>query len=303
MKPVFFTLFILLTCLISCQRESGFKENITSFRYQKVIFSDSKYIDNKQYQICLPKSYITNLSKKYPVLYIMDGQNLFFDSLAYIGHSWNIQNVLDSLVEKGITKEAIIVGIDNAEAKRFSEYMPQKPIEALSQGAQDSLIAFVKYPIVSDKFLAFLTKELKPLIDENYRTLPDVSNTFVGGSSMGGLISMYALCEYPAIFGGAMCLSTHWPIAMDDTSPQIPRELIRYFSNRVPKNKIWYFDYGTVGLDQYYEQYQVQIDSILVKNNYVENENFRSKKFIGHNHNEKYWHNRLHIPLIFMLEK
>ena len=234
---------------------------------------------------------------------MMDGQNLFFDSLSYIGHSWNIQNVLDSLVEKGVVREAIIVGIENAEAKRFSEYMPQKPVEALPRGAQDSLVAFVQHPIFSDKFSQFLIKELKPLIDENYRTLPDVSNTFIGGSSMGGLISMYAQCEYPDVFGGAMCLSTHWPISLDDTVPQMPRELLRYFSDNLPKDKVWYFDHGTVGLDQHYERYQVQVDSILLENGYVKNENFLSEKFEGHDHNERYWHSRLHIPLTFILKK
>lgn len=296
-------LSVLLLWFFSCQIGTPSQETSTSSRYRKANFVNSKFIENKVYQICLPKSYSTNPNEKYPVLYMMDGQNLFFDSLAYIGYAWNIQNVLDSLVEKGITKEVIIVGVENAEAKRFSEYMPQKAVEALPQSGQDSLVAFVKYPIFSDKFLQFLTQELKPHIDKNYRTLSDVSNTFVGGSSMGGLISMYAQCEYPNVFGGAMCISTHWPVALDDTSPQIPRALVNYFYENLPQNKLWYFDYGTVGLDQYYERYQVQIDSILLKNEYVEKQTFLSKKFIGHNHNERYWRNRLHIPLTFMLKK
>ena len=100
-----------------------------------------------------------------------------------------------------------------------------------------------------------------------------------------------------------MCFSTHWPIALDDTSPELPQSLIDYFAANLPMNKRWYFDYGTVGLDQYYEKYQLQIDSILLKDEYVEGEDWLSKKYEGHDHNEKYWHNRLHVPLHFFFGK
>ena len=120
---------------------------------------------------------------------------------------------------------------------------------------------------------------------------------------MGGLISMYGQCEYPTIFGGALCFSTHWPIGMNDDTPEFPAQLINYFSNNIPQNKKWYFDFGTEGLDQFYETYQNQIDTILQKNNYVADENWMTRKYVGHTHNEKYWNERLHIPLEFVIGK
>ena len=96
--------------------------------------------------------------------------------------------------------------------------------------------------ISSDKYLSFLIKELKPYMDQNYRTKPDQKNTFIMGSSMGGMISAYAISEYPEIFGGAACLSTHWPLGGNSVTS--------WYENHWPsagEHKI-YFDRGTVGL-------------------------------------------------------
>jgi pimeloyl-ACP methyl ester carboxylesterase len=89
--------------------------------------------------------------------------------------------------------------------------MPQKPITGNAEQmliTQDSDLA--GEDIVSDKYLKFLVKELKPFIDQTYPTQPGKDDTFIMGSSMGGMISAYAIAEYPAVFGGAACLSTHW---------------------------------------------------------------------------------------------
>jgi hypothetical protein len=120
---------------------------------------------------------------------------------------------------------------------------------------------------------------------------------------MGGLISMYAQCEYPAVFGGALCLSTHWPIFLDDPVPAVPAELVRYFAENLPEGKKWYFDHGTKGIDQYYEPYQQQIDSVLLAHAYLPEKTFLSRKFEGHDHNERDWNRRVHIPLEFAFGK
>jgi len=135
--------------------------------------------------IYLPSSY-TDSQKKYPVLYMNDGQNVFDDSTSFAGE-WGVDETLDSISSHG--KEIIVVAIDHGGQKRMNEYCPYD-IEKFGKGE-------------GDEYVDFLAKTLKPFIDKNYRTEKDKQNTFIAGSSMGGLISMYAVLKYPKIFGGA----------------------------------------------------------------------------------------------------
>lgn len=270
-------------------------------RLKEFEFKNSKYIDKRKYSIYLPPSYYNDKNKEYPVLYMMDAQVLFGGVSPFGSHSsWNIHKVADSLVKTNTIHEFIIVGINNASEKRFAEYMPQKPLETLPKSIRDSLISLVKFEVYSDDFLKFLVEELKTHIDANFRTKSGAETTFIGGSSMGGLISMYALCEYPKVFGGAMCMSTHWSISLDDSTPVFSIAIINYFLHNLPASKKWYFDFGTVGIDQHYEKYQSQVDNILLEKGYSKNENWLTKKFKGHDHDEKYWNQRLYIPLTFL---
>lgn len=139
--------------------------------------------------IYLPPSYNSS-SKKYPVLYMHDGQNVFDDITSFSGE-WGVDEALDTLGLK--YKECIVVGIDNGGIKRLNEYCPY---DFSLQGGQ-------KGNGEGDLYIQFLAKTLKPFIDKNYRTLKDKKNTFTAGSSMGGLISMYAVLKYPKKFGGA----------------------------------------------------------------------------------------------------
>lgn len=292
-------IFILTS---SCQSNKSKVKHKEETRFISSTIKDSLLISDKNYVVYLPKNYAKNTTKHYPVLYMMDAQNLFIDSLAYGGYAWRINRVVDSLIDKNILEEFIIVSVEHAGVYRFAEYMPQKPMEKLYP-IKGNLRNIMEFPIYSDNYLKFLTHNLKPSIDKNYRTKSDPENTFIGGSSMGGLISMYAVCEYPNFFGGAMCLSTHWIVGFDDSNPEASQTLINYFSENLPKNKKWYFDFGTKGLDQYYETWQNQIDSILAKNNYVQNQNWMTRKYKGHDHNERFWNARLDVPLKFILGK
>ena len=114
---------------------------------------------------------------------------------------------------------------------------------------------------------------------------------------MGGLISCYAICEYPGVFGGAICMSTHWP-AIDGIA-------LKYIADNLPNaqsHKI-YFDYGTATLDSLYEPYQLKVDAMMLKRGYQKGINFTSDKFEGAAHTEDAWKERLHIPLEFMLNE
>ena len=143
--------------------------------------------------VYLPPSYNSS-TKKYPVLYMHDGQNVFDDVTSFSGE-WGVDEAIDTLGLK--YKECIVIGIDNGGQKRLNEYCPYdfdvKGIAAnnVSGKGEGSL------------YVGFLVKTLKPFIDKKYRTLKDAKNTFTAGSSMGGLISMYAVLKYPKTFGGA----------------------------------------------------------------------------------------------------
>lgn len=290
--------------LIGCQSEQTVSEDKPTGLPRLEDFTlPSEFIEDKPYSVYLPPSYNDSLDKDYPVLYLMDGQVQFGGKSPYSDASWNAHLVADSLVAAGAIKEVILIGVHHAGDKRFEEYMPQKPLDRLPKSETDSIRNKVEYTVFSDAFLKFLVRELKPAIDKKYRTLSDVENTFIGGSSMGGLISMYATCDYPDVFGGAICMSTHWPISLEDTSPFIADEVVTYFERTLPKGKKWYFDLGTKGLDKYYEKYQVTVDIIMKEKGYKRGVDWLTVKWHDHDHNEKSWNERLHVPFQFMLKK
>lgn len=135
--------------------------------------------------IYLPPGY-SNSQKHFPVLYMQDGQNVFDDSTSFAGE-WGVDETLDSIGAH--SKEIIVVAIDHGGAKRINEYCPYD-MEKYGKGE-------------GSEYVDFLVKNLKPYIDKKYRTLPGKQNTFIAGSSMGGIISMYAVLKYPKVFGGA----------------------------------------------------------------------------------------------------
>lgn len=135
--------------------------------------------------IYLPPSY-ANSTKRYPVLYMHDGQNLFDEFTGGYGE-WGVDEVLDSIIAKG-GKEYIVVGIDHGGPERLKEYNPYDSQYGKGKGKA---------------YVDFLVHNLKPYIDQHYRTKTDYKNTSIAGSSMGGLISMYAIATYPKVFGNA----------------------------------------------------------------------------------------------------
>ncbi len=137
--------------------------------------------------IYLPDDYTTS-KKHYPVLYFQDGQNIFDDATSFSGE-WGVDECIDSMKNK-----CIVVAIDNGGNKRLNEYSPYDFNLAIGQSPAKGEGA---------KYVDFLVKTLKPYIDKHYRTFRDKSHTFVAGSSMGGLISMYTILKYPDVFGGA----------------------------------------------------------------------------------------------------
>jgi len=146
-------------------------------------------------RLYLPPSYDTQTSRRYPVIYMHDAQNLFDDATAYAGE-WGVDETLDAFARtRGF--EAIVVGIDHGEAERIHELSPwTNPRYGSQQGEQ---------------YMAFVVDTVKPFIDAHYRTRPDRADTAIIGSSLGALVSHYALLRYPQVFGKAALFSpSYW---------------------------------------------------------------------------------------------
>jgi len=252
--------------------------------------------------IWLPKSY--SADKKYAVLYMHDGQMLFDANTTWNKQEWMVDEVVSDLIENDKIKECIVVAPWNAGQYRHSDYFPEKAANFLPEELKAQLKNGLMGDFRADEYLLFLTKELKPFIDDNYSTLSDQSNTYIAGSSMGGLISIYAICEYPNVFSGAACISTHWPGDTKIANDLIPKAFYSYLNENIPspENHMIYFDYGTETLDSLYKPLQLKVDEIMKRKGY-DKSNWISKEFVGENHSEDSWSKRLYIPLEFLMNK
>lgn len=270
----------------------------------------SKFVTARNIDVWLPDGYSDQ--KKYAVLYMQDGQMLFDSATSWNHTAWDIEDAIAKLNNERTIKDVIVVGIWNGGKTRHADYFPQKPFEAFTQIQKDSVTERLRragktteiFKPVSDNYLQFLVTELKPFIDKTYSTKTKKENTFIMGSSMGGLISMYAICEYPTVFGGAACLSTHWPGIWSLVDNPIPDAFLHYLKEHLPKprNHKIYFDCGDQTLDALYPNIQKKADKIMVTKGYSK-KNWLTKYFPGENHSEQAWSKRVDIPLLFLLKK
>ncbi|MGK0385999.1 MAG: enterochelin esterase-like enzyme [Patiriisocius sp.] len=265
----------------------------------------SSYIIPRTVDVWFPENYTS--TKTYSVLYMNDGQDLFDPLVDKRKPEMQVDETISRLVAEGAIKDAIVVGIYNIASQRSENYLPQKPIDLLPEKTRDSLLKIVKafnknFEINSDDYLRFITKELKPYIDQEYATAADFKNTYIAGASMGGLISMYAVCEYPEIFGGAIGMSTHWVGAVPSSGNPLPEVFFNYMRTNLPppEHHKFYFDFGTKGLDMFYTQYESQVNTVFQERNYPDSL-LKNLKFVGGNHNVESWQPRLPDALIMML--
>lgn len=272
----------------------------------------SQFVAARNVDVWLPEGYTD--TKKYAVVYMHDGQMLFDTATTWNKQEWGVDETLGKLMAEQKIRDCIVVGVWNSKT-RHSDYFPQKPFESLTKAEQETVMhgqrsnnqALFSTAIQSDRYLKFLVTELKPFIDSAYSTLKDQPNTFIAGSSMGGLISMYAICEYPAVFGGAACLSTHWPGVFISKGNPVPAAFMRYLKAHLPSpnNHRIYFDYGTKTLDSLYKPFQKQADAIIKTKGFTSRgnaANWMTKEFVGANHSEAAWQERFAIPMLFLLK-
>lgn len=276
-------------------------------RIERLTDFASNYVSARNIDIWLPPDY--SEKQKYAVLYMQDGQMLFDSAITWNKQEWLADELATELIINGKVRPFIIVGIHNAGKLRNSEYFPERVFANMSAQQKLQVMAMTnldKTPlfsstIIADRYIKFLTVELKPFIDRHYSVYTDFSNTAIMGSSRGGLISLYAFLEYPEIFGSVACLSTHWPIKYDMQDNPFPEVILSYMLEKLPDpttHRI-YFDYGTETLDALYPPLQKKADAVMIAKGY-NSANWQTREFVGANHSENAWAERLHIPFQFL---
>lgn len=250
--------------------------------------------------IWTPKCYTTN--KDYQVVYMHDGQNLFDASSTWNHQAWEIDSVAGELMYDSIIPPAIVVGVYSTDTTRLGDLMPEKPLQFLQNDTIKNFIdKMCRGRYRADEYLAFIVNTLKPIVDSNFSTDTAFSSTSIMGSSMGGLISIYALCEYPQIFGSAACLSTHWTGALGGND-DFPSAMRRYLIENLPQDTIHrlYMDNGDCSYDSVYTPYLKEMVALADSLGYKDGR-LKSAIYKGHAHNEQSWSKRVEIPLTFLL--
>jgi predicted alpha/beta superfamily hydrolase len=292
--------FCLALFVFSFARAQGTANSISHGRIVSIKDYQSKFVLPRNVDIWLPEDYDQSSTERYAVLYMQDGQNLFSSGSSYGGVEWQVDETLSRLRMHDSVRKVIVVGIWNS-AKRFLEYNPAKAYKLLRPAIQKELETEYGGKPLSDEYLKFMVKELKPYIDAHFRTKKDRANTYVAGSSMGGLISLYALFEYPTIFGGAACISTHWPVSIKRNGPEAPKALLNYIRTHLPQQECrLYFDHGTATLDSWYTPYQGMVD-VLLKQRAPKTLHWISKVYNGAEHNEASWQKRFDTVAYFLM--
>ena len=250
--------------------------------------------------VWLPPQYHQRGDRHFPVLYMHDGQNLFFPEASYDNAAWGIAEAISKQSAFGFIQPAIVVAIGNT-LNRTGDYLPLRPFEYADNGRTldtvkaELALDYQQAALTADTYLSLIVEKIKPKIDQDFHTLPDKEATLVMGASMGGLISLYALVEYPHIFGKAGCLSTHWPLMRDAMVPYLQAHLPEAGEHQL------YFDHGTRGYDATYSPYQQSVDEIMRVKGYIFGKDWLTHIAPGADHHERDFKKRLHLPLRFLL--
>ncbi|MCU0444640.1 MAG: alpha/beta hydrolase-fold protein [Microscillaceae bacterium] len=219
---------------------------------------------NRRIWVYLPPDYEANPQKRYPVLYMQDGQNLFDEATSYAGE-WAVDKTLDDLHAKGESEGIIVVGIDNGSNFRANEYSPWK--RARLGGGEGY------------KYVRFIAQTLKPYIDKRFRTLKQREYTGIMGSSMGGLISFYAGLKFPRVFGRVGVFSPSFWFA-----PKI-YEFAQTYQKRLPSK--FYFIAGAQESANLVRDTQTMID--ILKSRGFSNQEISYQIHPDGKHSEWYW--------------
>jgi predicted alpha/beta superfamily hydrolase len=217
--------------------------------------------------VYLPPGYDREPHRRYPVLYLQDGQNLFDEATAF-SHEWQVDETAERLIAAGEIAPVIIVGIANAGEGRMDEYTPTRDRRHHAGGG-------------ATRYGRMLVEELKPFVDATYRTLPDPAHTGLGGSSLGGLLSLFLGLQYPGLFWRLAVLS---PSVWWDDRFIVRR--VRLLSHRPPL-RIW-LSVGTDEAAGVVEAGEALRDALVAKG-WREGEDLEFRVLEGARHEETAW--------------
>jgi predicted alpha/beta superfamily hydrolase len=275
---------------------------VTAGRLERLVDVPSRHLPPRTVDVWLPPGY--DGRRPHAVLYMHDGQMLFDATTTWNRKAWAVDAVAAPMIARSVLRDFIIVGPFNGGAARHAEYYPQKFLDHLPADVRETFVqkALQGRPR-SDAYLRYLVEDLKPFIDARYRTRPGRDDSVLMGSSMGGLISLYGLLEYPSVFGAAAALSTHW-IGTYERNDALPSAALAYLRERLPAPGALrlYLDRGTTELDEKYDLAQARVDALLRERGFGPPQ-VVSRVFEGTGHNEDDWQRRLDIPLAFLLGK
>ncbi|MGN6184116.1 MAG: alpha/beta hydrolase [Thermoanaerobaculia bacterium] len=248
-------------------------------RIERIHGFESKIFGNqREITIYLPAGYEEHPERRYPVLYLQDGQNLFDAERAYVpGNPWRVQEAADAALGERTASPMIIVGVDHAGPGRIDEYTPVKDQRHNGGGR-------------ADEYGRFLAEELKPAIDEAFRTLPDAANTAVGGSSLGGLVSLHLAMTRPDLFGRAavMSPSVWW-------AGRAVLKTVEAFNDRAPR--MWLDIGGREGAEALNDARALR--DVIAKKGWGE-ETFQYYEDRRGDHSERAWARRIRTVLEFL---
>ena len=239
--------------------------------------------------VYLPPGYDANKTQRYPVFYMHDGQNLFDGATSFIpGQEWRVDETAEALIKAGTIEPLIVVGIYNTGAERVNEYTPAQDPKYKTGGK-------------ANLYGRFLVEELKPFIDKTYRTNSDARHTGVGGSSLGGLISLYLGLKYPRVFTriAVVSPSVWWA----------DNHIVHFAENQSRRSplRIW-LDTGTKeGRDAPEAQRTVEgarlLRTALIRKGWKDEKDLKYFEAQGAAHNEKAWAARTPAILEFLFPK
>ena len=265
--------------------------------------------------VWLPPAYDAEKGKRFPVLYMHDGQNLFDRKLTNYNQEWQIDEAIPRMARQGDLRNWIVVGVQSPRS-RYRALFPQKIFRLLPTEFQKRVLTLdtgeEKAELAGDAYLKFMVETVKPRVDREFRTLKGPEDTAVMGSSMGGLMAFYAMAEYPEVFGQAAAVSMH--VALAGSSEKgidhakvagDAAEAFRLYlatSKMKPGANRLYIDHGTSTLDGSYGPYSAALVPMIQAAGWT-GPNFMFRTYAGAEHNETAWAQRVDIPLAFLDRK
>lgn len=299
-------LLLLVGLLVTGLSPAHAREAGRLLEYERIAVAG---LPDQRLTIWLPPGYDRG-KRRYPVLYMHDGHNLFDVTKSNFNKIWAADKAMLAAMRGGKVEPHIIVGIWAPGRDRWRQYLPADIRAAASPSLRARMDALGNgQPVVSQRYVDWIAGDLKAWVDAGFRTRPGRDDTAIAGSSMGGLVSCYAFLRHAKVFGRAACISSHWPASDPSKTDGMDAELAelwdRWFADGLSKpdgRRLW-LDHGTATLDQYYAPYQQIVDRRIAAQGWVRGRDWESRVYPGAEHEEKAWAARLPEVFAWLLRR